>query len=231
MKDNWHDKGFVKDWDTGISRTHPTRAEQLDILSSVIATEYNGGDFIADIGSGSGQVEEIIFNKIPTANIVGVDSSAEMISVAKERLEKYGSKFQVVLKNVPDLEISDLPKEKYQFAISVQTLHEITNEQKEILFKKIYELLEKGGQFLIMDRIKVDLEKFSNSYSGVWKRLEEKFIWNSAGSYQEYQKAIRDKQDTPASLVEYLGLLEKSGFASTVLHLHFDRALIVGIKE
>ncbi len=230
MKDNWHNKKFVEDWDSGISRTHPTRAEQLDILSSIIANNYKDGDFIMDIGAGSGQVEEIIFNKIPTAQIVGVDSSAEMIGVAKERLTKYGDSFKAVLKNIPDLEISDFPSEKYLFVISVQMLHEITNEQKEVLFSKIYKLLPSNGQFLIMDRIRVDLETFSTSYSGVWQRLEDKFSWNSAQSYQEYKQNIKEKEDTPASLDEYFQLLKKTGFEPTVLHLHFDRALIVGVK-
>ncbi len=230
MKDNWHDKEFVQDWDTGISQTHPTRAEQLDILSSVIAYSYKEGDSIIDIGVGSGQVEEIIFNKIPNAKIVGVDSSAEMLDLAKVRLAQYRDTFQAIQKNIPDLEISDLPETKYQYAISVQMLHEITNEQKEILFKKIYGLLEPKSQFLIMDRIKVNLDTFSSTYSGVWKRLEEKSNWNSASSYEDYRKGIADKQDTPASLAEYIELLEKVGFKATVLHLHFDRALIAGIK-
>ena len=231
MKDSWHDKEFVKDWDTGISRTHPTRAEQLDILTSVVAKNYEEGKFIVDIGFGSGQVEELIFNKVPNARIVGVDSSAEMIGVANERLVKYGDNFQAVLKNIPDLEISDLPSEKYQFVISVQMLHEITNEQKETLFEKIYKLLPSNGQFLIMDRIRVDLETFSNGYSGVWQRLEDKFSWNSAKSYEEYKQNIKEKEDTPASLDEYFQLLKKTGFEPTVLHLHFDRALIVGGKK
>lgn len=231
MKDNWNSKEFVQDWDNRISQNHPTRAEQLDILTSIIFNQYNEGDSIIDIGAGSGQVEEIVFNRIPTAKIVGIDSSTEMIKIARNRLEKFGSNFRQVLKNIPDFEISDSPQDKYQFAISVQVLHEISNDQKDALFKKIYRLLEKDGQFLIMDRIKVDLEKFSSSYSGVWKRLEQKFAWNSAGSYQEYQRNVNEKKDTPGSLTELLGLLEKNGFKSTVLHLHFDRALIVGIKK
>lgn len=231
MKDNWHSKEFVEDWDKGISRTHPTRAEQLDILTSVLANKYKEGEFIVDIGCGSGQVEELIFNKIPTAQIVGVDYSAEMLGVAKERLGNYPDNFKIVIKNIPELQNSDLPIEKCQYVISVQMLHEITNEQKEELFSKVYELLEIEGQFLIMDRIKVDLETFSDSYQGVWKRLEEKFDWNSASSYEEYQEVIKQKNDTPASLAEYLECLEKVGFKAATLHLHFDRALIVGIKK
>ena len=79
MKDNWSDPTFAAEWDQVDSRGHPTRGEQLDILTSIIADSYKVGTYILDIGCGSGQVEELILSKCAEAKIVGVDSSAAML--------------------------------------------------------------------------------------------------------------------------------------------------------
>jgi len=230
MKDNWSDKTFAEEWDTKDSQGHPTRGEQLDILTSVIADNYETGKFILDIGCGSGQVEKLIFDKSANAKIVGIDSSAPMLEIAKKRLANFGQNFQSLQKHIASLESTDFPSGIYQTVFSVQVLHELTTELRRDLFKKIYDLLETGGQFLIMDRIKVDLEIFTKPYQSVWSRLESTTSLKSASDWEGYKQRIRGKEDSPGSMEEYEELLTEAGFKFAILHLHFDRAVIVGIK-
>ena len=53
--------------------SHPTRAEQLDILATVIADSAVAGDRILDFGCGTGYVLKFILDKRADLNIVGVD--------------------------------------------------------------------------------------------------------------------------------------------------------------
>jgi tRNA (cmo5U34)-methyltransferase len=216
----------------GFSRSpYPTRAEQLDILTSVVADNYETGKRVLDIGCGSGQVEELLFKKRSDIKIVGIDSSEPMLEIAKNRLAGFGENFKIFQKDIETLDISSLQPDAYSIVFSVQVLHELNTELRRSLFVKIYKLLESGGLLIIMDRIKVDLETFTKPYQSVWNRLESKTSLKSASDFQGYKERIKNKQDSPASLEEFNGLLKETGFEPAILHLHFDRIVMVGIKK
>jgi ubiquinone/menaquinone biosynthesis C-methylase UbiE len=231
MKDNWSDPAFAEEWDKVDSQRHPTRGEQLDILTSVIADSYEPGKYILDIGCGSGQVEELILKKNPQTKIVGVDSAAAMLVLAKKRLTAYGDHFQSLQKDIGLLGLADFPQGTYQTVFSVQVLHELNSELRRDLFKKMYDLLEASGQFLIMDRIKTDLDTFERPYKSVWNRLESTTSLKSASDFDGYKQRIKGKEDSPGSVEEYQQLFKEAGFDFAILHLHFDRAVLAGIKK
>ncbi len=231
MKDNWSDPAFANEWDTIDSQGHPTRPEQLDVLTSIIADSYEPGSLILDVGCGSGQVEELILKKKPEAKIIGIDSSLAMLDIAKKRLASFNNNFQGIVRDIGLLSSADLPKGKYNIVFSVQVLHELNTELKRELFKKIYNLLEVGGRFLIMDRIKTDLDTFEKTYKSVWNRLESITSLKSANDFEGYKDRIKIKEDSPGSIKEFEELLKEAGFRFAILHLNFDRAVMVGIKN
>jgi trans-aconitate methyltransferase len=53
--------------------------------TAIVADCHEAGSHIADIGCGSGQVEEKIFAKCPTARIFDIDSSAATLAIAQRR--------------------------------------------------------------------------------------------------------------------------------------------------
>lgn len=230
MIEDWQDKNWVQKWDTDTARGNPTRPEQLDILVSILVDNYQPGTVILDIGFGSGQVEELIFKRNKDIKIIGVDSSKPMIERARERLADYKNNFQAIEKNLTALELSDLPADKARYVFSVQVLHELAKEEKLVLLSKIYKFLEPGGSFLIMDRVSTDLKTFSESYKTIWDRLEKLTDLKNGKSYSDYQEKIGGKGDSPATEEEYLNLLRQVGFKAATLHLHFDRAIIIGVK-
>ncbi len=230
MKDNWHNKEFAQDWDRGESRTHPVRAEHLGIITSILKDNYKDDGSILDIGCGSGQVEELIFQKIPKAKIIGVDSSEEMLQIAKDRLKNFSENLTLIQKKIPELEIEDVPSGIFNFALCVQVLHELTTSERSELFKKVYSKLENGGMFLISDRVKIEINSFKKIYKSIWGRLESSSSWKSNKSFEQYYDKINNKEDSPGSIKELTGLLNETGFQSAILHVNFDRALLVGVK-
>lgn len=231
MKDNWSDPAFAEEWDTVDSQGHPTRPEQLDVLISIIADSYESDSLILDVGCGSGQVEELILKKRPDAKIIGVDSSLAMLDIARKRLTRFKDNFQGLAKDIGLLNSAALPKGSYKIIFSVQVLHELNTELRRTLFKKIYDLLEVGGQFLIMDRVKTDLDTFETPYKSVWNRLESITSLKSANDFEGYKNRIKTKEDSPGSIEEFEQLLREAGFKFAILHLNFDRAVMVGIKN
>ena len=70
-------------------RSHPTRAEQLDILATVIADRAETDDRILDFGCGTGYVAKLILAKRVDVSIVGIDIKPDSFSEARRNLEQY----------------------------------------------------------------------------------------------------------------------------------------------
>jgi SAM-dependent methyltransferase len=229
MKDDWTDKAFAERWDATNLQGNATRPEQLDIVVSIIADNYQPGDFVLDLGCGSGQVDQMILERCPDAHIVGVDSSAAMLALAKERLSKYRDRFRMIERDVNALSAADLPPGTYSVVFSSQVLHELDNARRLAVMEQVYDLLPFGGLFVIADRLRVDLDGV-RAYRSVFNRLESAAPEKSGLSYEKYRQRVDTKEDDPASLDEMVGLLRKVGFTAAVLQLHFDRAIFAGVK-
>ncbi len=55
--DDWENPEFAQHWDAVVSAANPSRAEQLDILTTIVERVYIPGSSILDLGIGSGLVE------------------------------------------------------------------------------------------------------------------------------------------------------------------------------
>ena len=66
--------------------SHPTRAEQLDILADIIAEVAHDGDSILDLGVGAGYVERLITAKRQGLRFVGVDVQRDKLDEAERNL-------------------------------------------------------------------------------------------------------------------------------------------------
>jgi SAM-dependent methyltransferase len=230
QKDAWADKDFADRWDgKNHFRDNPDREEQLDLIVSLLADGCGDDSLILDLGSGSGRVEELIFERIPGARVAGVDSSPSMLDIARKRLATFGNRFIPVVGGMGDLAALELPTGPYAFAISVQALHEVSHEEKKKIMADVYALLEPGGVFFVLDRVAFEGEALSGAYRSVWDRLNRKAGIKEGTkegmSYEEYLKTYREKDDHVASLEDQLSWLRGAGFRASCLYLHYNRAL------
>ncbi len=224
MPDEWSNKEFAEDWDSGGATEHPVRKEHLDMLVSIISDGYVSGKSILDLGYGSGQVEEMLYVQIPDANIVGVDSSNVMIELSKKKLGDNFKKLTAINRSLEDVENLELPKGDYQYVISVQALHHLTHDQQKNIFQFAYNALGSGGSFLVIDRIDLDIQSFEQSYKSIYEKMFNK-------PFEGYKKDIKQKGDYPATPEEHVSWLEEIGFKATCLSKKFDRAFMLGIKS
>lgn len=104
------------------------------------------GSRILDLGCGTGLELEAYLPLCPTAQITGIDLSEKMLSALK-------SKF-------PDKDIFliagsyfDVPfgTAIYDAAVSVESLHHFTAEEKRPLYTKLHAALVDGGYFILTD--------------------------------------------------------------------------------
>jgi cyclopropane fatty-acyl-phospholipid synthase-like methyltransferase len=230
MKDQWEDPEFAREWDETISRTNPTRAEQLELLVSLLEATHRDGAALLDLGIGSGLVEALIFPRLPDARVVGVDASPAMLSLATKRLAEFASHCQLIAHDFSDIEGMALPPLAYRVVISVQALHHLPHGRKQAIFQFAARLLPPGGLVLLIDRIALEGDMFSDLYRATWNRLERSSEVKSGLSGDDFLEQLQYKDDYPATLDEHLGWLRSAGFSATCLHLHLNRALIAGVK-
>jgi ubiquinone/menaquinone biosynthesis C-methylase UbiE len=228
--ERWHDKEFTVRWDRQIADSYPSRALQVSLLVSLLKGLYEPDNWIVDLGFGSGRVEEQLLLARDDARIVGIDSSAAMIDLARQRLARWSAQWQPVQHDLAEIDTVALPAGAYQIAISVQVLHHLKHEAQRAQHRWAHKILEPGGWYLIIDKRELadgDLAP----YELAWDALEQNPQWRTGRSFAEHLQHEREKGHTPATMEQALDWLAEAGFAASCLHAHLDRLLIVARKK
>ena len=153
---------------------------------------------LLDLGCGTGLELEFYFPLCPTAQVTGIDLSQGMLS----RLgEKFPEKDLTLLQG----SYFDVPfgENVFDAAVSVESLHHFTKEEKIPLYAKVRAALKEGGYFLLTDY-------FSLSEEEERRRRETLLALKKAqglGDDQFYH------YDTPLTVGHEAEALEGAGFS------------------
>jgi SAM-dependent methyltransferase len=236
--EDWIDSDFARKWDATALSHNLMRAEQLDIMLSIIEDVYREGTTILDIGIGSGRVEEMLFERVPEARVVGTDFSSAMLELAGATLAPYRDRYEVVIQDLTHPWEAKLPEREYAIAFSVQVIHNVADAHKKETFAFIEHALAPGGLFLLLDRIRVATPDLFPAYLSMWDRLDRERGLDPAmrrregATFEEHELSVSARGDQPATLEEHLRWLPEAGFAEVAcLHLHGNRALFVARKK
>lgn len=97
---------------------------------------------IIDIGCGPGNSTENLYKRFPDADILGIDSSEDMLIKARKTYENLPMKFQRA-----DVTSESGIEGKYDIVFSNACLHWIGNHEK--LIPKLFESVNEGGVFAV----------------------------------------------------------------------------------
>lgn len=103
---------------------------------------------LLDLGCGTGLELDRIFERLPDINVTAIDLSDEMIA---QLLEKHGHRSLEVIKD--DYFLHDFGENRFDAAVSIESLHHFTAEKKAGLFGKICRALNPGGVYIECDYI------------------------------------------------------------------------------
>ena len=167
---------------------------------------------LLDLGCGTGLELEAVFQKAPNARVTGVDLLKEMLS---RLVEKYpDKKKQITLVKDSYLEIS-FPEKKYDYALSVMTLHHLTKEEKVTVYQKIFNTLKDDGIYIEADYVVSPSEaadRFNN-----YQEIKETYGIKDMHNYHV---------DIPFSKVTQTQLFHQVGFKSVEVILELENACI-----
>lgn len=153
---------------------------------------------VLDLGCGTGLEIKGIFEKAPNAKVTCIDMSKEMLNILQVSYKEY--KDQITIVNDSYLKVP-FEKGKYDYIISVMTMHHFLEDEKLKLYKKMRKAIKTDGRYIEGDYVveqskaKELLEEYRNAY--------EKHGLEAAGLYHI---------DIPFSMETQKKLLQKAGF-------------------
>ena len=159
---------------------------------------------ILDLGCGTGLELERYISANPTAQITGIDLSAEM-------LDKLTEKFPDNNMNLICGSYFDVPfgGNCFDAAVSVESLHHFTSDAKRTLYRKLYKSLKHDGYFILTDYF-AESEEAEREYFENLRRLKK-------------EQGIDDNEfyhyDTPLTVGHEMNALTDAGFSKVeILH-------------
>lgn len=121
----------------GAQAFYAATAEQLPPMS---------GAAVLDLGCGTGLELRWYYQKNPSARITGIDLSKGMLDMLQARYTEKTPK--LICGNYFDVPFGE---SVFDAAVSVESLHHFTGEEKIPLYTKLYRSLKSNGYFILTD--------------------------------------------------------------------------------
>ncbi len=156
------------------------------------------GSRILDLGCGTGLELGYYFERVPAARVAGIDLAPGMLEALRR---KFPDKDLKLIRG----SYFDVPfgEEAYDAAVSVESLHHFTKEEKIPLYRKLHRALRRGGYFILTDYFAPSEEK-EELYRRELTRLKKEQGLGDAEFYH---------YDTPLTLEHEREALLAAGFA------------------
>ena len=147
---------------------------------------------VIDLGAGTGLELIPFFNKYPNSKVVAIDLAIQMLNKIKEKTFK--DKVETICGDFFEVEFGN----NNDVVISTSALHHFLYDDKKRLYRKVYDSLRTGGEF-----VNCDFVASSNE-------AEEEFIHN-------YNNKVNRHNDTPLTVEHELEILKEIGFSDIIV--------------
>jgi trans-aconitate 2-methyltransferase len=101
-----------------------------------------GNECVLDVGCGTGRLTDRLLARLPRGRVVGIDQSSNMTNVAREYLQRHGTRIQLLVADAAALPLH----EKADAVFSTATFHWVLDHPR--LFSSLYCALKPGGRLV-----------------------------------------------------------------------------------
>lgn len=214
----------VADYDTVADKVVMKNSELQNAILGAIPFNHDRVLRVLDLGSGTGFGSGLILKKFPGATVTGVDFSLRMNEKAQVNLREFGSRFGVVEKNITTMDFGS----GWDVVVSGVTIHNITNDEKRILFQKIFGALVYGGVFVNGDFIAGETSHLDAQYRLIYRKYMENRLKG-----EELQVWLRHafQEDMPMKLSKHFSYLHEVGFSEVYLLWQFNNEAVYAARK
>lgn len=227
-KSGWKfDENVVPVFDEHVKQSVPMYDEIHRQIAEMGAWFLEDKTNVYDIGTSTGKVISNLIETYPKKDveIFGLDNSKEMVNKTKSTF-KDNSNINIEL---VDLVTDDYDITNASLITSVLTLQFISQRHRKRIAKRIYEGLNEGGAFVLVEKVIGKNAKFNEMWVDMYHEMK---IRNGLSEEHVFKKAqaIRGVM-RPITLEENIKMLESVGFKDTDVFFKWNNFVgIVGIK-
>ena len=149
----FHSMEYVAKWAQDVG--NPVRESVFHHMLAQLVLLNEQSPHIIELASGPGILAEFLLERLPNATYEGLDYSAPMLTLARERTERFGERVHL---HQADLRGDDWPgaaERRPQAVISMQALHDVGDEpEHEAIYAAARQLLRPPGLFLNADLVR-----------------------------------------------------------------------------
>ncbi|MBN1438072.1 MAG: class I SAM-dependent methyltransferase [Anaerolineales bacterium] len=163
---------------------------------------------VLDLGAGTGLFSKHILMKYPKAKFLLVDLADRMLDVARRRFAGRPDQFEYRISDYRSLQNA----QEFDLVISSLSIHHLTDDEKQHLFRILYGRLRTPGVFLNIDQIRGETEYLRDLYWTHWLTQ----VRREEPSEERIRESIdrRKTYDRDALLEDQLRWLRDAGFTN-----------------
>jgi tRNA (cmo5U34)-methyltransferase len=161
---------------------------------------------VLDLGCGTGLELEPYFSLNPSAKVTGIDLAPGMLNRLREKFRD--KDLTLILGSYFDVPFGT---EEFDAAVSVESLHHFTFDEKEPLYAKLRNSLKSGGYFILTDYFSLSDEEEALHRNALLRLKEEQGIEDDA--FYHY--------DIPLTVEHEVKCLLSAGFSSVEVLNHW----------
>lgn len=174
------------------------------------------GAMILDLGCGTGLELEEYFALNPYAQITGIDLSKAMLEALSAKFPD--KKLDLICGSYFDTELG---ADKFDAAVSVESLHHFTSEKKLFLYRKLLHSLKPNGYFILTDYF-AESDLLEKEYFDTFEKLKQ-------------EQGISDNEfyhyDTPLTAEHETEILRKAGFSEVKALKNWGATFTISAKR
>jgi tRNA (cmo5U34)-methyltransferase len=169
-------------------QVHETYMPTKETLANSLAKDTKK---ILDLGAGTGLELIHVFELFPNAKVTVIDITENMLSELKKR--SFASNVETICGDFFEVEFGN----NYDAVISTSALHHFKEEEKQILYQKIFACLKNNGLFINCDKIALTQE------------IQDQQLYELENNIENYKHI-----DTPLTTENEVKILNSVGFSN-----------------
>lgn len=216
-------------FDDMITRSVPFYNEIHKIIVDIYKKIDLKDEVIYDLGCSTGSTIKLLHQALPSTErsplFIGVDNSPSMIEECHKKLSNEESlKYRLLEGKIQDIELKSS-----KLVIMNYTLQFIPKELRLPILKKIYNSLQKGGIFIMSEKIKPECFNVHTLYTDLYYDFKRRNGYSNLEIMQK-REALENFL-IPNTIKEQKALLKDAGFESfETIFQWYNFSSFIGIK-
>jgi tRNA (cmo5U34)-methyltransferase len=222
------ERHFTKQWRDYDRQVRDVVPYYDDALSALVAVVWHSIDrprFILDLGVGTGALAERMLQAFPEARVVGIDLVSDFIEQARDRLQRFENRADLVC---ADVTATTLPDD-CDVVVSSFVFHHLEDDAKRDLCRRIHAALRPGGLLVNLDFV----DSASPPCSRLFDDLRIEHMRAAGVEEGVIQTAYIDHRalERPVPMSVQLAWLDELGYVDTECYWKYLNLAMVGGRK